>query len=189
MAHLGRCGLSAACLDYRGVGGLLLTSARVGCVDSWRDLADAMRAVRAALAAAGNACAPLAAIGFSMGGTMLAKYLSMPSLDPPLVCAVTVSSPFDLTAAKRTLESSWAKRVLNFGLTQVVKLSFAAQQGSRVHLAGIDWPAFLSSGSLRALEEATICKLHGYDDAEAYYTLNQVRACSRVSGSARARGE
>lgn len=173
MAHLRRSGLSAACLDYRGVGGLLLTSSRVGCADSWRDLPCVVDAMRALLAAAGNGGTPLGAIGFSMGGTLLTKYLSVSGAQSPFCAAATISSPFALTAAMRTLEGSPVARTLNFVLTQLAKATFAAHRASRAHLHGVDWAAFLRSGSLRALEESVICRLHGYEDAEHYYASNR----------------
>lgn len=173
MAHLCRSGLSAVCLDYRGVGGLLLTSSRVGCADSWRDLPCAVAAMRSLLAAAGNGDVPLGAIGFSMGGTLLTKFLSVTGERSPFCAAVTVSSPFALTAAMKTLEGSAVARAMNFGLTQLAKLTFAGQRESRAHLHGVDWLAFLRSGSLRALEESVICKLHGYETAEHYYEANR----------------
>ncbi|KAG8469148.1 hypothetical protein KFE25_007666 [Diacronema lutheri] len=173
MAHLRRSGLSAACLDYRGVGGQALTSSRVGCADSWRDLPAAIDAMRALLSRASNGEVPLGAIGFSMGGTLLTKFLSVCGARSPFCAAVTVSSPFALTAAMRTLEGSAVARAMNFGLTQLAKLTFAAHGASRAHLHGIDWPAFVRSVTLRALEESVICKLHGYEDAEHYYAANR----------------
>mmetsp|Transcript_3466 Transcript_3466/g.8664 ORF Transcript_3466/g.8664 Transcript_3466/m.8664 type:complete len:431 (+) Transcript_3466:81-1373(+) len=174
MAHLCRAGLSAVCIDYRGVGGLPLSSSRVGCADAWRDLPFAVDAIRALLEGVGNGNVPLAAIGFSMGGAVLTKFLAVTGEKTPFCAAVTVSSPFALSAAMRTLEASVHARIANFGLTQLAKLNFLGHIGShRAHLHGIDWRGFLLSASLRQLEESVICKLHGYDTAEHYYEANR----------------
>ena len=64
-----RRGFDTAVLDYRGVGGLELTSAQVGSCDAWRDLPAVLRVV----AAAAHPAAPLFGVGFSMGGSTLAS--------------------------------------------------------------------------------------------------------------------
>ena len=61
------CGYDTAVLDYRGVGGLELTSAKVGCSDAWRDLPAVLRVV----VAAAHPAAPVFGVGFSMGGSIL----------------------------------------------------------------------------------------------------------------------
>ena len=60
-------GYDTAVLDYRGVGGLELTSAKVGCSDAWRDLPAVLRVV----VAAAHPAAPVFGVGFSMGGSIL----------------------------------------------------------------------------------------------------------------------
>jgi len=62
-----RRGYDVAVLDYRGVGGLELTSAKVGCSDAWRDLPAVLRVV----VAAAHPAAPVFGVGFSMGGSIL----------------------------------------------------------------------------------------------------------------------
>ena len=81
MARLSADGFAACCLDYRGVGGLPLKSGRLGAMDSWRDLAQVLEAVRHGLP--GRAAGlPLFALGFGMGGLMLAKHLSTGAARP-----------------------------------------------------------------------------------------------------------
>ena len=62
--------------------------------------------------------------------------------------------------------------------TQGLKLNFLAgwahHASTRRHVAAaIDWHALLTACSLREAEEALVCPLHGYADANAYY-----RACT-----------
>jgi predicted alpha/beta-fold hydrolase len=73
-------GFTVAVLDYRGVSAKL-TSARVFGADSWVDIPGAVAAARARLPA-GTA---LHAIGHSMGGAMLVKYLTVCGSECPLV--------------------------------------------------------------------------------------------------------
>ena len=105
MAYLRERGLQAVCIDHRGYAGVPLTSPRVGCADSWRDLPEVFSHMTASIPGL-----PLVAIGFSMGGQMLAKYLSETRLGGPmagtrLAAAITVSSPYDISASMRRLET------------------------------------------------------------------------------------
>ena len=67
---------------------------------------------------------------------------------------------------------------MNAATTQGLKLNFLAgwahHASTRRHVAAaIDWHALLTACSLREAEEALLCPLHGYADANAYY-----RACT-----------
>ena len=176
MARLSADGFAACCLDYRGVGGLPLKSGRLGAMDSWRDLAQVLEAVRRG--PPGRAAGlPLFALGFSMGGLMLAKHLST-GRGPPVRAAATVSSPLEPLASVACFEGSLAFRAVNAATTQGLKLNFLAgwahHASTRRHVAAaIDWNALLTACSLREAEEALLCPLHGYADANAYY-----RACT-----------
>ena len=176
MARLSADGFAACCLDYRGVGGLPLKSGRLGAMDSWRDLAQVLEAVRRG--PPGRAAGlPLFALGFSMGGLMLAKHLST-GRGPPVRAAATVSSPLEPLASVACFEGSLAFRAVNAATTQGLKLNFLAgwahHASTRRHVAAaIDWHALLTACSLREAEEALLCPLHGYADANAYY-----RACT-----------
>ena len=92
-------GYDTAVLDYRGVGGLELTSAKVGCSDAWRDLPAVLRVV----VAAAHPAAPVFGVGFSMGGSILLY----PSLPPNPNQAAPSSSSI---SARRAVARLYARR-------------------------------------------------------------------------------
>jgi predicted alpha/beta-fold hydrolase len=174
-ALLARRGLEAIALDYRGVGGLTLSSPRVGCADNWRDLPEVIAAVRARFPSP----LPLLGIGQSMGGAMLAKYVSVVGDRSPFAAVATVSAPLALSAHMRRLEGSLASRGINAIMASTAALASLVQFSdarARALLAskGVS-PAGVARGcsSLRALEAAVICPLHGYCDPEEYYEANR----------------
>lgn len=171
MALLARRGFMVVCLDYRGVG-LGLTSARIASADSWRDLPEVIRAIDRRR----RPSTPLFALGLSMGGSNLAKHLSVVGSASPIRAAVTISAPLDLSAAMRDLEDGVVARCVNCLTTAIAKLQFASQllhAETRSHAAAIDWRALACATSLRELEAATVCRLHGYADPEDYYATNR----------------
>jgi predicted alpha/beta-fold hydrolase len=170
MAALCRRGLTACLLDYRGVD-LPLTSARVYGADSWRDLPEVLAAVRAEVGQR-----PLFAVGFSMGGSNLLKFLSSVREASPFVAAATVSAPFLIARHMAKLESSVGHRLINAATATMAKANIfklgLLDSASRAHMRRIDWAGLARARTLRQLEAASICRLNGYADPEEYYAAN-----------------
>jgi predicted alpha/beta-fold hydrolase len=165
---------SVAVLDYRGSGGVELTSPRLFGADSWRDLPEVLSAV----AAHGQPDVPIFAVGHSMGGTILAKYLSSCAGSAcPICAAVTVSAPLAISEHMRRLETTLPWRMANFLMASMSRLLlyrlWLTSPSSRQHLHGVDWGDLRRVGSLRALERATICRMNGFGDPEEYYAFSQ----------------
>ena len=166
-------GYDTAVLDYRGVGGLELTSAKIGCSDAWRDLPAVLRVV----VAAAHPHAPVFGVGFSMGGSILLKHLAAePST--PIRAAVTVSAPLRFAEHMRRLETGVDWRLVNLATVSTKKAELLAKYGPHYasgkgaeleHLEKVDWRKLACATSLRELEAASVCKLHGYADPEDYY--------------------
>lgn len=85
--------LRALCVVFnnRGLGGLPLTTPRLYCAVSHSDLAEAVRAVRAACPDV-----PLLAAGVSLGGLILGHYLAEHGDRALIDAALVVSSPLDV---------------------------------------------------------------------------------------------
>lgn len=158
-------GFDACILDFRGTGGLALTSGRIACADSWRDLPDVLAAIQAAAPSL-----PIFAVGFSLGGLMLINHLSRAAATTPIVGAATVSAPLDLSAIAARLESSLPWRVANRVMaTMAIKGLLEMDEASKAHLRGVDWTVAARSTCLREIEASVICPLHGWRDPEEYY--------------------
>eukprot|EP00928_Gymnodinium_smaydae_P054254 TRINITY_DN38061_c0_g1_i1.p1 TRINITY_DN38061_c0_g1~~TRINITY_DN38061_c0_g1_i1.p1 ORF type:complete len:400 (+),score=82.46 TRINITY_DN38061_c0_g1_i1:34-1233(+) len=170
MRHLEEGGFRAVALNYRGVGGLELTSPRFGCADSWQDLPAVIAHLHKT-----RPNADLYAIGFSMGGGILLRYLGEARENAGLKAAVTVAAPVDFPAIGVTLESSLKKRFLNFIMVSGVKMFMLHSFLKSKYAKAVDTGRILRALSIRQLEEASICPLHGYRNADDYYTQNSPR--------------
>lgn len=150
MIALGLRGLRAVCCDYRGYASLPLTSPRMGAADSWKDLGQVLRHLESR-----EPSVPLFAMGFSLGGLMLAKYLSENEPHTPqLAAAVTISSPYTLSSSMRSLETGLPSKLVNAATVSLAKLQFVSHMGSP-HLAAANVSGVIRSMSLRAMEETT----------------------------------
>lgn len=170
MAHLRDEGFHAVTLNYRGTSGLELTSPRIGCLDSWRDLPEVVAHLEAR-----HPDAQLSAVGFSMGGAILLRHLGVEGANARFHAAVTIAAPMDVPGVVVALEATWKKRGINFFMANGVKMfmGHAIHKSPLLHNLpkGRLWRAM----SVRHVDEATVCPLHGYRDADDYYTSNDPR--------------
>ena len=117
---------------------------------------------------------PLAGLGYSLGGNVLLKWLGETGDDNPLRTAVAVSVPFRLDRAADRLEHG-ASRLYQAHLLRSLRRSI------RRKFAGgeLDPPLALDElrhlRTFRAFDDAVTAPLHGFADADDYYT----RASSR----------
>jgi predicted alpha/beta-fold hydrolase len=181
-------GFIAATLDYRGINGLPVTGdiPKIGCMESWRDVGPVLAHIAAQFPRS-----PLFAVGFSMGGSMLAKYLAETGEAAVLRAAATVAAPLDTVAAARELDESRLGRLLSAAATGMIKgallrtAAFDAATRRKLTDGGLRWGAMLRAQSLTAVEAAVICPLHGYDSPQAYHRANNpmtAPAGSRLRG-------
>jgi predicted alpha/beta-fold hydrolase len=111
---------------------------------------------------------PLGAIGFSLGGNVLAKLCAEDSDTSPLAAAVTISAPTDLSACADALDHAR-------GIGAVYKLRFVRQLQkkalamSRTYPGLIDDARIRATRSLRDFDDAFTAPLHGFASAADYY--------------------
>ncbi len=108
-----------------------------------------------------------AAVGFSLGGNVLLKYLGEQANDCSLSAAVAVSVPYDLADA--------ADR-LNRGFSQVYQrrlLHSLRAKTAQKRRAGATMPEISDLRKLNSFwdfDDRVTAPLHGFSDAEEYYT-------------------
>jgi hypothetical protein len=114
---------------------------------------------------------PLAAVGYSLGGNALLKWLGE-SGSRDLACAVAVSVPFDLARAADRLERGLS-RLYQWWFLRSLRASVLG----KVRLGRL--PATLSAvgelRTLRAFDDAVTAPLHGFTDAADYYGRSSSR--------------
>ncbi|PKO84889.1 MAG: hydrolase [Betaproteobacteria bacterium HGW-Betaproteobacteria-11] len=112
--------------------------------------------------------APLFAVGVSLGGNALLKWLAETGAEAGTVlrAAAAVSAPLDLAAANAEL-SRWPKRLYarHFLRTLIPKTVAKAQ-----HFPGlVDLARVTRARTLRDFDDAVTAPLHGFHDADDYY--------------------
>jgi len=112
------------------------------------------------------------AIGFSLGGNVLLKFLGEEgdAARQRLDAAVAISVPFDLAVGADTLERGVMGRVY----TEYFLRSLRAKIRAKLSIIppGIDAAAALRARTLRAFDDAVTAPIHGFNDAAEYYHLS-----------------
>jgi len=110
---------------------------------------------------------PIAAVGFSLGGNALLKYLGELGTGCPLAAAVAVSVPYDLDMCANRIDRGFS-RVYQRRLVTAMKRSLRAR-ARRVGALPIDMAAMERARSFRDFDDAVTAPLHGFADAADYY--------------------
>ena len=109
---------------------------------------------------------PYGAVGVSLGGNVLLKWLGEQGAASPLRCAVAVSVPFQLDAAARRLEKG-PSRLYQRHLVNSLK------QAYREKFASIESPLQIDVERLntfRLFDDQVTAALHGFEGVDDYYT-------------------
>ena len=112
---------------------------------------------------------PLMAIGFSLGGNILLKYLGEQGAmnSAPLSAAVAISVPYDLDAGTDALErGGMARLYVHYFLRSLLT---KVQAKEEILADVIDLDPVRASKTLREFDDAATSKLHGFADADDYY--------------------
>ena len=115
---------------------------------------------------------PLAAVGFSLGGNVLLKWLAERGGGAEIAAAVAVSVPFRLDRAADRLER---------GVSRVYKYSFITDlrrtvlRKFRRRPGPIDLAAMRRESSFRGFDNRVTAPLHGFCDAGHYYAAASCR--------------
>lgn len=113
--------------------------------------------------------APLGAVGFSLGGNVLLKYLGETGDASLARAAVAVSVPFDLGAGATSMERGMG-RVYTARFLRTLRDKYLQKRP----LIGdtVDGARVLSARTFREFDDAATAPLHGFRDAEHYYTAS-----------------
>lgn len=116
----------------------------------------------------------LGAIGFSLGGNALLKYLGEEGEQATLAAAVAVSVPFDLAAGARNMEAS---RMGRFYTSLFLKTLREKAEIKRELLDGkVDLERIRAARSFPEFDDAATAPLHGFAGAADYYARSSSAA-------------
>ena len=109
----------------------------------------------------------LAAVGYSLGGNVLLKWLGEQGFNAPLLAAAAVSVPFDLRDAALRLNTGLS-RFYQWVLLRSLRISIQRKDK-------IDAALLTSLHSLRDFDEHVTAPLHGFKNADDYYAKSSCR--------------
>jgi len=115
---------------------------------------------------------PVAAVGLSLGGNALLKWLGETGDDNPLDAAVAVSVPFDLHACADRLERGLSRlyqRYLLVNLRAAVRDKLTKFDTVPAELRA-NPSEFATLRTFRAFDDAVTAPLHGFAGVDDYYT-------------------
>ncbi|CAN0880522.1 Embryogenesis-associated protein EMB8 [Linum grandiflorum] len=110
---------------------------------------------------------PLYVVGTSIGANILVKYLGEDSVNVPILGAVAVCSPWDLTIGDRFINRRFVQKLydkaLGAGLVGYAKLHQTIM--SRL----VDWNSITKSRSLRDFDNCATCVLGKFETVDTFY--------------------
>ena len=112
---------------------------------------------------------PLFAIGVSLGGHVLLKWLGESGAGAPVAAAVAISTPFDLAASARHLESALGRLYTRAFLVTLKRKTEDAVRRFPEAAERIDLPRTRASKTFREFDDAANAPLHGFAGADDYY--------------------
>jgi len=112
-----------------------------------------------------------AAVGFSLGGNALLKWLGETGDANPLNRAVAVSVPYDLDSAARRMQSGMSRLYQDYLLASL-KRHYKQKFSRMVSPLDVNVDEFTS---FRDFDDAVTAPLHGFDGAEQYYRESSSR--------------
>ncbi len=117
---------------------------------------------------------PLAAVGFSLGGNVLAKYLGEQGEQSGLVAASVVSAPHDLSSSCQVIRKSLGKIYQHYLLGRMKK-SMTRKLPQLEGALDITAEQLNAIDDLWEFDNRITAPLHGFDGAEDYYTKSSAK--------------
>ncbi len=113
--------------------------------------------------------APLCAIGASLGGNVLLKWLGEHPEQRVVAAAAAVSTPYDLGASGRHLETFFGRLYVGHFLSTLKTKAVDTARRFPDAAARIELPRALASRSFWEFDDAANAPLHGFTGADDYY--------------------
>jgi predicted alpha/beta-fold hydrolase len=109
---------------------------------------------------------PLLAVGFSLGGNVLLKYLGESGDQTPLRAAAAVCVPFNLHRCAEALDQGFSRVYQRYLLRRMKR---AVIRKFDPHTAAFNWDRAMAARSFGEFDDAVTAPLHGFRGMQDYY--------------------
>ncbi len=117
-------------------------------------------------------CEQIAAVGFSLGGNVLLKWLGELGTHNPLRAAVGISVPFELSKTASRIQQGFSRVYEHYFMRTLCR---KIRDKFETRPAPIPLPVWDELRSLRDFDEKVTAPLHGFSSAEDYYQKSSCR--------------
>jgi hypothetical protein len=160
--ELGRRGIRAVGLNFRSCSGVPNLRPRAYHSGETGDLAFVLGRLRARFP--GRA---VGAVGFSLGGNVLLKFLGERGADAGLAAAAVISVPYELSAGALSLEASPMGRFYAWWFLRSLRRKARTKANLLEELVSLE--AVMTASTIREFDDRATAPLHGFRDAAEYY--------------------
>jgi predicted alpha/beta-fold hydrolase len=174
MQALQQHGWGGAAVNFRGCSGEPNRLPRAYFAGDSAEIETVLARIRGKLPAA-----PVHAVGISLGGNALLKWLGEAgeAARQLISSAVAVSAPLDMNAAGAALDSGFNRQVYTRYFLSTLKAKSLAKAARFPGL--MDAEAIRAATTFREFDTLVTAKLHGYRDAEDYWTRTSSKSLLR----------
>lgn len=109
---------------------------------------------------------PLFAVGYSLGGNILLKYLGECADDTPLEAAVAVCVPLDLHECAVALNKGFSKVYQHY---LIKRMKRSVRRKFNRHTAAFNWKRAMRARTFAEFDDAVTAPLHGFLNMQDYY--------------------
>lgn len=109
---------------------------------------------------------PIVAVGFSLGGNVLLKYLGEAADSTPVRAAVAVSTPLNLHKCSDALNTGFSKIYQHYLLK---RMKSAVRRKFNKDTAAFDWQRAMLAVTFDEFDDAVTAPLHGFAGKQDYY--------------------
>lgn len=164
MSAISACSMCPVGMNFRSCSGVPNLRARFYHSGETGDLAHVLQFLRSRYPGR-----PLGALGFSLGGNVLLRYLGENGVSRSalLDAAVAISVPYDLAAGARMLETGWMGRLYTRYFLRSLQRKARAKEELLKEI--VDLERIVAARTLREFDEVATAPIHGFRDADEYY--------------------
>ena len=112
---------------------------------------------------------PLCAIGFSLGGSVLLKWLGEVGAASPVRAAATISVPYDLAVAAQFLERGVGRLYARHFMTRLKAKTLALMQSFPTETAHLDRDRIIAARTFAEFDACVTAPLYGFASSADYY--------------------